>query len=117
VAPDNDMERTRLFRRPLVWIILVIAGAVALSYLISGGPTYTKWDTSDVLSNLRSGNAKSVVIEDKEQTLDLVLKNKVKVKGAETDRIQASIPAESMDELQTELDKLVGRLEVELQGT
>ena len=107
MAPDNDMERTRLFRRPLVWIILVIAGAVALSYLISGGPTYTKWDTSDVLSNLRSGNAKSVVIEDKEQTLDLVLKNKVKVKGAETDRIQASIPAESMDELQTELDKLV----------
>jgi len=101
------MERTRLFRRPLVWIILVIAGAVALSYLISGGPTYTKWDTSDVLSNLRSGNAKSVVIEDKEQTLDLVLKNKVKVKGTETDRIQASIPAESMDELQTELDKLV----------
>jgi cell division protease FtsH len=101
------MERTRLFRRPLVWIILVIAGAVALSYLISGGPTYTKWDTSDVLSNLRSGNAKSVLIEDKEQTLNLVLKNKVKVKGTETDRIQASIPAESMDELQTELDELV----------
>jgi cell division protease FtsH len=101
------MERTRLFRRPLVWIILVIAGAVALSYLISGGPTYTKWDTSDVLSNLRSGNAKSVLIEDKEQTLQLVLKNKVTVKGTQTDRIQASIPAESMDELQTELDELV----------
>ena len=48
-----------------VGIILVIAGAVALSYLISGGPSYTKWDTSDVLSNLRSGNAKSVLIEDK----------------------------------------------------
>jgi cell division protease FtsH len=101
------MERTRLFRRPLVWIFLVIAGAVALSYLISGGPTYTKWDTSDVLSNLRSGNVKSVQIEDKEQTLNLVLKNKVKVKGTETDRIQASIPAESMDEMQTELDELV----------
>jgi cell division protease FtsH len=101
------MERTRLFRRPLVWIILVIAGAVALSYLISGGPTYTQWDTSDVLSNLRSGNAKSVLVEDKEQTLNLVLKNKVKVKGTETDRIKASIPAESMDELQTELDELV----------
>jgi cell division protease FtsH len=100
------MERTRLFRRPLVWIVLVIAGAVALSYLISGGPTYAKWDTSDVLSNLRSGNAKSVLIEDKEQTLQLVLKNKVTVKGTQTDRIQASIPAESMDELLTELDEL-----------
>ncbi|WP_203934449.1 ATP-dependent zinc metalloprotease FtsH [Virgisporangium ochraceum] len=100
------MERTRLFRRPLVWIILVIAGAVALSYLISGGPTYTKWDTSDVLSNLRSGNAKTVLVEDKEQTLNLVLKNKVKVKGTDTDRIQASIPAESMDDLYTELNEL-----------
>ncbi|GAA0944307.1 ATP-dependent zinc metalloprotease FtsH [Virgisporangium aurantiacum] len=95
-----------MFRRPLVWIILVIAGAVALSYLISGGPTYTKWDTSDVLSNLRSGNAKTVLLEDKEQTLNLVLKEKRTVKGTETDRIQASIPAQSMDELQAELDEL-----------
>jgi cell division protease FtsH len=101
------MERTRLLRRPLVWIILVIAGAIALSYLISGGPSYTKWDTSSVLSNLRSGNAKTVVIEDKEQTLNLELKADVTVKGTKTSRVQASIPAESMDELQTELDKLV----------
>jgi cell division protease FtsH len=101
------MERTRLFRRPLVWIVLVIAGAVALSYLISGGPTYTKWDTSKVLSNLRSGNAKVVLIEDKEQTIKLDLKDKVEIKGTETDRIEGSIPAESMDELQAELDRMV----------
>jgi cell division protease FtsH len=101
------MERTRFFRRPLVWIVLVIAGAVALSYLISGGPTYTKWDTSEVLRNLRSGNAKTVVIEDKEQAIKLDLKSKVKIKGTDTDKVEASFPAESMDELQTELDKLV----------
>nr|WP_203905203.1 ATP-dependent zinc metalloprotease FtsH [Virgisporangium aliadipatigenens] len=101
------MERTRLLRRPLVWIILVIAGAIALSYLISGGPSYTKWDTSSVLSNLRSGQAKMVVLEDKEQTLNLELKQAVEVKGTKTTRVQASIPAESMDELQAELDKLV----------
>ncbi|GIJ51808.1 ATP-dependent zinc metalloprotease FtsH [Virgisporangium aliadipatigenens] len=96
-----------MLRRPLVWIILVIAGAIALSYLISGGPSYTKWDTSSVLSNLRSGQAKMVVLEDKEQTLNLELKQAVEVKGTKTTRVQASIPAESMDELQAELDKLV----------
>ena len=68
------MERTRLLRRPLVWIVLVIAGAIALSYLISGGPSYAKWDTSSVLVHLRNGDTKSVQIDDKEQTLKLVLK-------------------------------------------
>jgi cell division protease FtsH len=106
LASDNDMERTRLFRRPLVWIILVIAGAVALSYLISGGPKYTKWETSAVLSQVRSGNAKKVLLEDKEQTLDLQLRNEVKIKGTPTTRVQAQVPAESMDEIQAELDKL-----------
>jgi cell division protease FtsH len=101
------MDRTRFFRRPLVWIVLVIAAAVALSYLISGGPTYAKWDTSAVLGQLRSGNVKAVVLEEKEQTINLDLKSKVKIKGTDTDKVQASIPAESMDEMQAELDKLV----------
>jgi len=107
------MERTRLLRRPLVWIVLVVAGAIALSYLISGGPSYAKWDTSSVLSNLRSGNAKSVQVDDKEQTLKVVLKDKVKVKGAETDRVEASIPAEWMDEFQKELDDLKASNKIE----
>jgi len=100
------MERTRLFRRPLVWIILVIAGAIALSYLISGGPKYTKWETSAVLGEMRSGNVKKVLLEDKEQTLNLQLRNEVKIKGTNTSRVQAQLPAESMDEIQAELDKL-----------
>ena len=39
------MERTRFFRRPVVWIILVIAGAIALSSLFTNGPSYHKVDT------------------------------------------------------------------------
>jgi len=34
------MERTRLFRRPVVWIIIVIVGAVVLSSLFTGGDSY-----------------------------------------------------------------------------
>src|SRR5215813_4348621 len=45
-ALDNTMERTRFFRRPWVWLVVVIIGAIALSTLFSGGPSYTKDNTS-----------------------------------------------------------------------
>jgi cell division protease FtsH len=100
------MERTRFFRRPVVWIVLVIIAAIALSSLFTGGASYTKADTSVVLSQVRAGNAKKVLLEDKEQTLDLELKNKIDVKGTSTDRIQAQLPALSIGTVQAELDKL-----------
>ena len=35
------MERTRgIFRRPVVWIVLVIVGAIALSSFFTGGQEY-----------------------------------------------------------------------------
>ncbi|MEV8513415.1 ATP-dependent zinc metalloprotease FtsH [Dactylosporangium sp. NPDC051484] len=100
------MERTRLFRRPVVWILLVIIGAIVLSSFFTSGPSYTKADTSVVLEQLRSGNAKKAVIQDKEQTLNLDLKNKIKVKGAETNKIQGQFSSQSADELQNELGTL-----------
>ena len=65
------MERTRFFRRPVVWIVLVIIGAIALRSLFTSGQTYTPVNTSDVLAQLDSGNVHKVLIEDKEQTVDL----------------------------------------------
>jgi cell division protease FtsH len=100
------MERTRLFRRPVVWILLVIIGAIVLSSFFTSGPSYTKADTSFVLEQLRSGNAKKAVIQDKEQTLNLDLKTKVPVKGTNTNKIQGQYPAQSADELATELNTL-----------
>ncbi|MFI5906251.1 ATP-dependent zinc metalloprotease FtsH [Dactylosporangium sp. NPDC051541] len=100
------MERTRLFRRPVVWILLVIIGAIVLSSFFTSGPSYTKADTSLVLDQLRSGNASKAVIKDKEQTLNLDLKSKIKVKGQETNKIQGQFSSQSADELQTELSNL-----------
>ncbi|HTJ37381.1 MAG TPA: ATP-dependent zinc metalloprotease FtsH [Dactylosporangium sp.] len=100
------MERTRLFRRPVVWILLVIIGAIVLSSLFTGGPSYTKADTSLALEQLRNGNAKKAVIQDKEQTINLDLKNKVPVKGTETNKIQAQYPTGYADELQNEISTL-----------
>ena len=88
------MERTRFFRRPVVWIILVIIGAIALSSFFTGGPSYHKVDTSVALDQLHTASIKKVVFQDKEQTLQLDLANKTKFGDTETDRIQAQFPAE-----------------------
>src|SRR5690348_10990646 len=97
------MERTRFFRRPMVWIILVIIGALALSSLFTRGASYTKVDTSDVLAQLSGGNVHKVLIEDKEQTIDLDLKTKDTFGGTTTDKIQAQVPALAMDEVYNEI--------------
>ncbi|GAA2613905.1 ATP-dependent zinc metalloprotease FtsH [Dactylosporangium fulvum] len=95
-----------MFRRPVVWILLVIIGAIVLSSFFTSGPSYTKADTSLVFDQLRSGNVTKAVIQDKEQTLNLDLKNKVKVKGSDTNKIQGQFSSQSADELQNELSEL-----------
>ena len=105
-APDDNMERTRLFRRPVVWILLVIIGAIILSSFFTSGPSYTKADTSQVLALLREGKAKKAVIQDKEQTLRLDLKTKESIKNTKTDKVETQFSAQFADDLQTELATL-----------
>ncbi|WP_173078113.1 ATP-dependent zinc metalloprotease FtsH [Phytohabitans rumicis] len=89
------MERTRFFRRPVVWIILVIIGAIALSSFFTSGPSYHKVDTSVALEQLNeTGNIKKAVFKDKEQTLQLDLSSQTKFGDTTTDKIQAQFPYE-----------------------
>ena len=67
------MERTRFFRRPVVWIILVIIGAIALSSFFTSGPSYQRVDTSIALERLNQPGITKAVVKDKEQTLQLDL--------------------------------------------
>src|SRR3954468_2379917 len=91
-VPDNSMERTRFFRRPVVWIILVIIGAIALSTLFTNGPSYHRVDSSVVLERLNSGGIKKAVVQDKEQTLQLDLAQPEKFGDTTTDRIESQYP-------------------------
>jgi cell division protease FtsH len=94
------MERTRFFRRPVVWIILVIIGAIALSSFFTSGPSYHKVDTSVALEQLNvKGGIKKAVFKDKEQTLQLDLQNRAKFGDTETDKIQAQYPYEVGDDI------------------
>jgi cell division protease FtsH len=101
------MERTRgIFRRPVVWIILVIVGAIALSSFFTGGQEYTKVDTSVALAELRNGNVKKAVLEDREQNLQLDLRNKIDVKGTQTDHVNAQLPSAAIGTIFNEIDSM-----------
>jgi cell division protease FtsH len=103
------MERTRFFRRPVVWIILVIVGAIALSSLFTGGGGYQKVDSSVALAELQNGGAKKVVVADKEQTLRIDLPAKKEFDGKSTDKIEAQYPAQASDQIWDQLLQLKGQ--------
>ncbi len=112
MAPDNSMERTRFFRRPVVWIILVIIGVVALSSFFTSGPSYQRVDTSVALERLNQGNIKKVVQKDKEQTLQIDLAQSERIDGKNTDKIETQYPYEVTREIWEDVQqaKAAGRI-------
>jgi cell division protease FtsH len=94
LAPDNSMERTRFFRRPVVWIILVIIGVVALSSIFTSGTSYQRVDTSVALERLNQPGIEKVVQKDKEQTLQIDLKDSEQFNGKSTNKIETQYPYE-----------------------
>ena len=67
------MDRKRLLRNPLIWVLVVILVYFAFSTLFDDTRGYTQEPTSTAISQITSGNVKDAVIEDKEQRLRLTL--------------------------------------------
>ncbi|MBB4747522.1 ATP-dependent zinc metalloprotease FtsH [Actinoplanes lobatus] len=97
------MERTRFFRRPVVWIILVIIGVVALSSFFTSGPNYQRVDTSVALERLNQPGIKKVVQKDKEQTLQIDLEKAETFNNKSTEKIETQYPYELTDEIWNEV--------------
>ncbi|MDT5039945.1 MAG: cell division protease FtsH, partial [Actinoplanes sp.] len=106
------MERTRFFRRPVVWIILVIIGAIALSSFFTNGPSYQRVDTSIALERLTQPGIKNVVVKDKEQTLQLELAAPERFNGKTTDKIETQYLYETTSEIWSDVQaaKTAGRI-------
>jgi len=111
-ALDIRMERTRFFRRPVVWIILVIIGAIALSSFFTNGPSYHKVDTSVALARLDQGGINKAIFQDREQTLRLDLAEPETFGDTATDRIEAQFPYEVGGEIWADVQaaKAAGRI-------
>ncbi|RZU50644.1 cell division protease FtsH [Krasilnikovia cinnamomea] len=112
MPPDNSMERTRFFRRPVVWIILVIIGAIALSSFFTSGPSYQRVDTSVALERLNQPGIKKALIKDKEQTLQLELAQAQDFDGKSTNKIEAQYPYEVTNDVWNDVKeaKAAGRI-------
>ncbi|MEV6630015.1 ATP-dependent zinc metalloprotease FtsH [Actinoplanes sp. NPDC051470] len=107
------MERTRFFRRPVVWISLVIIGAIALSSIFTSGPSYQRVDTSVALERLNQPGIKKVLIKDKEQTLQIDLVSDERFAGKETKLIETQYPYEASNQILSAVQqaKAAGRVQ------
>ncbi|HEY4419918.1 MAG TPA: ATP-dependent zinc metalloprotease FtsH [Pseudonocardia sp.] len=71
------MDRKRLLRNPLIWILAAILVYFTFSVLFDDTRGYTQVPTSVALSQINSGNVKDALIEDNEQQLRLTLNQPV----------------------------------------
>jgi cell division protease FtsH len=106
------MERTRFFRRPVVWIIVVIIGALALSSFFNSGPSYQRVDTSIALDRLNQAGIKKIEQQDKEQTLRIELVKPESFDGKSTNKIETQYPYEVTSQVwaQVQQAKASGRV-------
>ena len=69
------MDFKRIFRGPIFWIALAIIFVLVGSTLISGVGAPEEVDTSVAMSQIQSGSVDTATITDRDQVLELVLKN------------------------------------------
>jgi cell division protease FtsH len=89
------MDRRRILRSPWVWILTAVILVFAVPSLFRGNGGYTEVPTSKALAQIEAGNFSDVVINDREQTLDITLASKVdgneKIRASYPDQAEGSI--------------------------
>jgi cell division protease FtsH len=87
------MDRKRLLRNPLLWVVALLLVYYAFSTLFDDTRGYTQVPTSEALSQISAGNVTDATIGDKEQQLRLDLKTPDPANGAT--KLLTSYPANS----------------------
>ncbi|HEX6444439.1 MAG TPA: ATP-dependent zinc metalloprotease FtsH [Streptosporangiales bacterium] len=100
------MDIKRYLRGPLVWVLLVGVLIVVLYQLFNAGSGYKEVDTSTAVTAITSGQVKSALLTDKNQTLQLTLKNGSDIATKQqTTKIQASWVDGQQDEIIRDLER------------
>ncbi|HEX2288777.1 MAG TPA: ATP-dependent zinc metalloprotease FtsH, partial [Pseudonocardiaceae bacterium] len=93
------MDRKKLLRNQLLWVVAGLLLYYAFSFLLDDTRGYTKITTSQALEQLASRNVTQATLEDKEQRLRLTLERPVQG----STQVLTQYPAQSTDEIATAL--------------
>ncbi|WP_158887552.1 ATP-dependent zinc metalloprotease FtsH [Amycolatopsis anabasis] len=97
------MDRKRLLKNPLLWIVAVLLLYFAFSTIFDGDRGYTQVPTSQAIAQIKSGNVKEASLEDKEQKLKLQLNNKIDVDGQQVNQVLTQYPGDAAGQIYTTL--------------
>ncbi|MDN5931105.1 MAG: ATP-dependent zinc metalloprotease FtsH, partial [Pseudonocardia sp.] len=89
------MDRKRLLRNPLIWILVAVLVYFTFSLLFDDTRGYTRVDTSVALAQIESGNVTEALVEDREQRLRLTLAQPVEG----TSQILTQYPVQTSDRI------------------
>ncbi|EHK83664.1 membrane protease FtsH catalytic subunit [Saccharomonospora azurea SZMC 14600] len=112
------MDRKRLLRNPLLWILVVLLLIFGVSTLSDSDRGYTEIPTSQAIEQIRSGNVKDATLEDREQQLKLTLDDSINVDGQQVEQVLTKFPAGASDQLyNTLLNSSTGEQNVKFNTT
>ncbi|WP_219415548.1 ATP-dependent zinc metalloprotease FtsH [Pseudonocardia nigra] len=98
------MDRKRLLRNPLIWILVVILVYFTFTVLFDDTRGYTRVDTSVALEQIESGNVTEALVEDREQRLRLTLAQPIEAAGTSSTQIITQYPAQTSDTIVEQLE-------------
>ena len=81
-ARSSSMDLKRYFRGPVFWIAVVLLVVFLGSRLVTSTGGFEKVDTQTVVDEIRAGNVESARVIDREQRVELTLKNGDKIRAS-----------------------------------
>jgi cell division protease FtsH len=97
------MDRKRLLRNPLVWILVVLLLYFLISMLFDDTRGYTEVPTSKAVSQITAGNVEKADLEDKEQRLKLTLRDPIEQDSQKVTQIITQFPAAATGDIYRQL--------------
>ncbi len=102
------MDRKRLLRNPLVWILVVLLLYFLISMLFDDTRGYTDVPTSKAVAQINNGNVEKAELEDKEQRLKLTLRDPIDQDGQKVTQIVTQFPSAATGDIYRDLQKQAG---------
>src|SRR5699024_2924549 len=107
------MDRKRLLKNPLLWIVVAVLLYFAVSSIFDEDRGYTHVDTGQAVAQIGSGNVAEAKVKDKEQTLKLTLDNSIDADDEQVKKVITKYPQGASENIYNQLQKAANNNNVE----